>query len=260
MATTDTLAEGDRRERDEPTDGPVAGSTGVGSGTGDTASAALRGRVPDESRAHGWRWKVAAGLGALSLLGALAVVVLPGTVLEPVRFTAATARSLRSLALLLGVFVGLFGLYVVARRDPPDDADDGAGSVDLASLRPERSHGPSGDAVGTRLDAHLDRIGGLVDRRYDDRYTAYKVEQSLEALAVAVVAEAADCSRERAADHVAAGTWTDDVRAAAFLGGPDAPDRPLAMRIRDWTNGAAYDRQVRATVDELAAISGGERV
>lgn len=255
MATT----ESDQRERDEPTGGPVAASSGVGSEGGDTARAALRGRVRETTTNDGWRWKVATGLGAVSLLGALAVVVLPGTVLEPVRFTAATVQSLRSVALVLGGFVGLFGLYVVARRDPPDDADDGTETVDLAAMRPERSQGPANDASGTQLDAHLERIGGQVDPGYDDKYTAYRVEKNLESLAVAVVAETADCPRERARDHVAAGTWTDDVRAAAFVGGPDAPSRPLSMRIRDWANGATYDRQVRATVDELAAINGGEQ-
>lgn len=259
MATTDSLADGDRHEPDEQTVGLPTDSSEDSPGGGDTARAALRGQVHDTSRDAGWRWTVAAGLGALSLLGALAVVVLPGTVLQPVRFTAATAQSLRSVALLLGGFVGLFGLYVVYHRDPADDADDGSETVDLAALRPERPRGPSNDAVGTRLDAHLDRIGGQVDQGYDDRYTAYRVEKNLESLAVAVVAEAADCSRERAREHVAAGTWTDDVRAAAFVGGPDAPDRPPSMRIRDWASGATYDRQVRATVDELAAINGGER-
>lgn len=254
MATTDSLVENDQRARDEPT----ARASTESSGGGDAASAALRGRVRDESGDDGWRWKVATGLGALSLLGALAVVVLPGTVVAPVRLTDATVQTLRSVALLLGAFVGLFGLYVVSHRNPPEDDDDSE-RVDLAAMRPERPHGPSNDAVGTRLDAHLERIGGQVDHGYDDKYTAYRVERNLESLAVAVVAEAADCSRERAREHVAAGTWTDDVRAAAFVGGSEAPDRPPSMRIRDWASGATYDRQVRATVDELAAINGGER-
>lgn len=259
MATTDTITEGGQPERDESATGPVTDSSGGSPGAGDTARAALRGRVRETSNDDGWRWKVATALGALSLLAALAVVVLPGTLVQPVRFTAATVQSLRSVALLLGGFVGLYGLYVVYHRDPPDDDGDGSETVDLATMRPERPHGPSNDAVGTGLDAYLDRIGGQVDYGYDDRYSAYRVEQNLESLAVAVVAEAADCSRERAREHVAAGTWTDDVRAAAFVGGPDAPDRPASMRVRDWANGDAYDRQVRATVDELAAINGGER-
>lgn len=259
MATTDTLVEGDQRERDAASTGTAATDPGTAPEGTDTARAALRGRVRGDVTDDGWRWKVAAGLGTLSLLGAVAVVVLPGTLVQPVRFTTATVEALRSFALLLGAFVGAFGLYVVYHRDPPDDTDDGSGGPVLAAMRPEHPHGPTNDAVGTQLDDYLDEIGGMVEPGYDDLYTSYRVRKNLESLAVDVVADAADCPRERAREHVAAGTWTDDVRAAAFVGGPDAPDRPLAMRIPDWANGATYDRQVRATVDELAAINGGER-
>lgn len=260
MATTDTRRDGgDQPGRDGSPPGSVADSADVGAGSGHTARAALRGRVRDAPGEDGWHWKFAAGLGTLSLLGALTVVALPGTVVRPVRFTAGTVDLLRFVALLLAGVVGVFGLYVVSHRDPADGGSRGSATVDLAAMRPERPGGPSNETVGTQLDDRLERIGGQVDSEYDDRCRAYRVEENLESLAVAVVAEAADCSRERAREHVAAGTWTDDVRAAAFVGGPTAPERPLSMRIRDWANGDAYDRQVRATVDELAAISGVDR-
>lgn len=237
----------------EPDSGPDFGSDDAA-----TATAAVRARRNQADAEDGWRWRVVAGLGVLSLAAAVAVVALPGTLLPPVRFTAETVASMRSFALLLGAFVGIFGLYVAYHRETDETVADDAPSVDLPSEDPELSHGPTNDAVGAQLDQYLERIGGMADGSSGNQYTVYKVRQNLEALAVRVVADAAGCSRARAQHHVAQGTWTDDVRAAAFVGGRDAPEPTLAMRIRDWANGSTFDRQVRATVDELARLNAGE--
>lgn len=232
----------------------------------ETATASLRARTETPPSDDGRLWKAVAGLGGLSLLGAVAVVVLPGTLLQPVQFRTGTVESLRSFALLLGAFVGIFGLYVAYHREPGVDADeesidetgDRVTARELPPLDLERARGPKNETVGAKLDEDLDRIGGMVEGDSSVQYTAHQLRRNLEGLAVRVVADAADCSTARAQHHVAQGTWTDDVRAAAFVGGPDAPERPLVMRIRDWADGEQFDRQVRATVDELAALDEGE--
>lgn len=268
MATTESLAGRDGldepAERDEPAEhdepNDHLGATGFefdGENV-ETTRGSVRARTDAPSGETGWLWKAVAALGLLSLLGAVAVVALPGTLVQPVQFTTETVRSLRSIALLLGAFVGIFGSYVAYHRDPGDDETEAAtAAIELPAANPE--HGSTDDAVGAQLDRRLDRIGGMVGVERGDHYTAYKVERTLESLAVRVVAEAVDCPEARARRHVARGTWTDDVRAASFLGGPDVPERTLAMRIRDWASGSTFDRQVRATVDELAELAAGEK-
>lgn len=259
MATKSaTREESDDPDGDLSNGGPVPDERGAARDDGETASAALRGRSDPSATHEGRLWQVVAGLGAVSLLGAMAVVVLPGTVLAPLQFTAETVQSLRSFALLLGAFVGIFGLYVAYHRETDDDAEDFSHGTELPRFDLERARGPTNQTVGEKLDDDLDRIGGMSEGDSSVQYTAYQIEQNVEALAVEVVANEASCSVARAQQHVAQGTWTDDVRAAAFVGGPDAPNRPLSMRIRDWAAGATFDRQVRATVDELAELDGGD--
>ena len=222
-----------------------------------TASASIRTRTADGSAPRGRLWKAAVAAGVLALLAAVAVVIPAATGTTWPRLRPETVRSLRQFALLLAAFVGIFGLYVAYHRDVGDGpADPGSESIELPASNPERAQGPTRDAVGDRLDDQLERIGGLVDDADGKAYTAYKIRRSLRGLTVRVVSSAADCSTERAREHVDRGTWTDDVRAAAFVGGDSAPSRPLTVRVRDWASGDAFDRQVTATVEELAALAG----
>lgn len=253
MATTETLstesAEGDSELGDRLESGDAA-SDGARPDDARTERASVRVRPEVPTESTGRLWKATAGVGVVSLLAALAVVVLPGTV----EFTNEVVRSLRAVALLLGALVGLSGLYVAYHRESGEESDDEAGApIELPAANPERPHGRTHDAIGTRLDGRLDAIDGAVDD-HPETYQAYKIEQSLRGLSVRVVATVADCSMERAREHVEAGTWTDDVRAAAFVGGDEAPERPLQTRVADWASGRPFARQVEATVDELAAL------
>ncbi|MUV50741.1 hypothetical protein GJ630_14085, partial [Haloarcula sp. CBA1122] len=60
------------------------------------------------------------------------------------------------------------------------------------------------------------------------------------------------------ARDVRTGSWTDDRRAAAFLGGPDAPDPPIEMQLRDWASGEGFDRKVEAAATEIRRLQRGE--
>ncbi|WP_394324787.1 DUF7269 family protein [Haladaptatus cibarius] len=54
------------------------------------------------------------------------------------------------------------------------------------------------------------------------------------------------------------GSWTDDPRAASFLGAPHS-DIPLRTRIVDWTQGETFDRGAERAVTELETDDGGSR-
>ena len=57
--------------------------------------------------------------------------------------------------------------------------------------------------------------------------------------------------------QVKRGTWTDDPRAAAFLG-DEAPKPPLSLRVEDWATGAGYRVQAERAIETVAALAAGE--
>ena len=84
-----------------------------------------------------------------------------------------------------------------------------------------------------------------------------ELQEALEATAVRAVADRENCSREAARDAVAVGTWTDDLHAASFLGGDEAPSPPLLDRIRIAASGRSSRQfRVRRTADAVARVAG----
>ncbi|MFC7195683.1 hypothetical protein ACFQL4_15365 [Halosimplex aquaticum] len=78
------------------------------------------------------------------------------------------------------------------------------------------------------------------------------VERTIRRVAIHVLREETDREFDDLSAALDEGTWTDDPRAAAFLGDADLPVR---LRVIDWASGDPYRRQVDATVTELAAIA-----
>jgi len=252
MATTDTRSDEQSTDPVELDDQYDARRT-AGQNEQVTASGALRAGSPADGADSGWLWKLVTGVGVCLLLGAVGVVVAAGT-LGTSDLTNETIRSLRSFALLLGVFVGISGLYVAYHRDTGLEDDGTPGSIELPATRPERAHGQPTVAVGTELDEQLADLDRIVHESNTEAYEVYTLERSLRGLAVRVVASTSGWTVERAREHVDDGTWTDDVRAAAFVADEDGPTRPPSVRLRDWAHGTPIERQVKATVDELAAL------
>jgi hypothetical protein len=84
-----------------------------------------------------------------------------------------------------------------------------------------------------------------------------ELQETLEATAVRVVADRENCSREAARERVAAGTWTDDLHGASFLGGDDAPSPPLFDRLRIAVTGqSSHQFYIRRTADAIAGVAG----
>lgn len=83
------------------------------------------------------------------------------------------------------------------------------------------------------------------------------LRETLEAAAVTAVADRENCTRERARERIEAGTWTDDVHAAAFLGGTEAPTPPLLDRVKiAASTESAHQFRVRRTADAIAQVAG----
>lgn len=136
---------------------------------------------------------------------------------------------------------------------------DGAGQAGTSTS--DRIFGDSNLSDGIEVGDGIDEAIAAVDekesgvQRYRDRRD---VHGRITRVAVAVLTESEGVSREEAANMLEDGRWTDRPRAAVFLGGSDVPPLPLTIRIRDWLSGHAFERQVRATIVELAERAGVE--
>ncbi|EMA29223.1 DUF7269 family protein [Haloarcula japonica] len=235
---------------------------------GDTASANID--VSVERPTPGRKFVRYTLLGLAALAGAVFVVTFP-SVLPDVG--SGTARRLQLGASVSAAVVGLFGLYTVVRtedstlppvkgRQPRDTshADESDESTELLDelLEPEAITSESGELVGNEIDELLAKIDGRVDH-YNGLEASYasEVRNRLREAARQMLVETADMSMEAAAREVRTGSWTDDRRAMSFLGGPEAPDPPIEMQLRDWASGEGFDRKVEAAAAEIRRLQRG---
>jgi len=240
-------------------------------GQGETARATIG--VSVERPTPGRRFVQYTMLGLAALAGAVLVVTVP-SVLPAVG--SGTTENIRVVASISAAAIGLFGLYTVVRTEdsnlPPvkgsqprepyqvGGSDDESTELLDELLEPEGTRAAPIDMVGDDIDELLARIDGRVDP-YDGLEASYAAEirDRLREAARQVLVETTDMSIEAAAREVRTGSWTDDRRAAAFLGGPDAPDPPIELQLRDWASGEGFDRKVEAAMAEIRRLQRGER-
>ncbi|KOX94379.1 DUF7269 family protein [Haloarcula rubripromontorii] len=239
-------------------------------GQGGTARATID--VSVDRPAPGRRFVRYTLLGLAALAGAVFVVTFP-SVLPNVG--SGTTRQLQLVASVSAAAVGLFGLYTVVRTQestlPPvrgrqprepyhDDSGDEPTELLDELLEPKATQADSGALVGDDIDELLAKIDGRVDP-YNGLEASYasEIRNRLREAARQVLVETTELSAEAAAREVRAGSWTDDRRALAFLGGPDAPDPPIEMQLRDWASGSGFDRKVEAAAAEIRQLQRGEQ-
>ncbi|MBX0321543.1 hypothetical protein EGH21_00730 [Halomicroarcula sp. F13] len=223
-----------------------------------TATRSARARVDgtvDRDDTGGW-WRLFAAVGLVSLLAAVVVATVPGLVGSLVG--AGTTATLRAAIPATAGLVTLLGLYGVVTRSHAADSDDPA-PVELPTATPESMQGPTQTVVGDDVDDLLDRIDGRVDP-YDGLEASYAadVRRRLRETVERTLVRRTGLDAEEAQDAVEAGTWTDDPRAASFLGGDGVPDPPLGRQVRDWASGEGFDRKVDATLAEIRRLRGGD--
>ncbi|MFB6223021.1 MAG: hypothetical protein ABEH86_05030 [Haloarcula sp.] len=236
---------------------------------GETARATIDVRV--ERPTPGRRFVQFSLLGLAALAGAVFVVSFP-SVLPTV--DDGTAESIRVVASVSAAVVGLFGLYTVVRTQewdhPPvkgtqprdrvqHDAGDTSGELLDELLEPGTTQPGTGDLVGDDIDERLAKIDGRVDPS-DGLEASYAAEirEQLRETAQHVLVEQTNQSPVEAAKAIKTGSWTDDRRVIAFLGGSNAPDPPIEMQLRDWASGEAFDRRVKATTAEIRQLQQGD--
>jgi len=153
---------------------------------------------------------------------------------------------------LVGGAYGLTKLYESGRG--------AAAPAPLAGKRPERAQYEAASVSGEDVDEAVAAVGGELPESTARDWWTYRerndVESTLRTLAVDVLASEHDVSGADAAVLIEDGSWTDDDRAAAFLGGERAAALPLRVQFVDWLSGRAYERRVEATVDAIASHAG----
>lgn len=102
------------------------------------------------------------------------------------------------------------------------------------------------------------RVGWRVDEALRASPTGspvseYRIRRILRRTLDTVLVERGGLSSDAAVERRRAGSWTDDPRAATFLGNSDV--RPLSLRFRDWFVGDEFEANLRATVAEIDRLA-----
>jgi len=123
--------------------------------------------------------------------------------------------------------------------------------------RPERAAPPADDEaadaplVGADIDAAFDALAADEDGQWSAD-NAERVLRSELRRTAAMALERRGHPPEEAERLLDAGAWTDDRRAAAFLGDVHLP---LRTRVRDWASGEPTRRRAEAAVEALAELT-----
>jgi hypothetical protein len=209
-----------------------------------------------EREPAGRLWLVFAFAALVALAGATVVVTVPGLV--ELAVGADAVRQLRSAAPLLGAVVGALGLYgLYDRHESPEYESDE--TVELPAANPKSTQGAGQTVVGADIDELLESIDGRVDP-YNGLEASYAadIRRELRETAERVIVDATGVTESVAAAAIEDGSWTDDRRAASFLGGEDVPEPPLPVQLRDWASGEGFDRKVDATVEAIQRVERGD--
>lgn len=126
---------------------------------------------------------------------------------------------------------------------------EGVTEIDLPIVETSNDHPP-----GFRNDVSLASLPLL-------RVTAenYSFFQYVRQVAIVVVSQHFDCSRDEAKQHLREGTWTDDPKPAQFLANSTLHPPPIHDRVRSITRGEQWFRhRVLRTIEALERLDGLE--
>lgn len=185
-----------------------------------------------------------AAIAVLALVVAVVAILAPGAV-PPAVERVLTALS-PAVVLSLLAFVGLVLLFVRSRRSRSTGIEPLVAESETTARAP-RLGGLFDDALDAATDLEATRERRLVDRE--------QVEETVRAAVVEAYAVEQGVDRETARGAVVSGDWTDDRRASALVGGPDAPTPSWGQWLLDLLRSeSAYPRRIRHALAETEAI------
>lgn len=198
--------------------------------------------------------------GALLAVGAT-LALRPAVLLERVPELGAVLAALDpetlvlALALVLVLFaltLGIVGRLRFSTTTPlVDSADDSVSQFPW--LDDEERRYP---VVGESFDRLIERATAYDDEPRATREDAReRLVDSIRPIAAAAYANRAGLTEADATAAIEAGTWTDDPRAAAFLGGEEGPSTPLWLWVIDLVSTAdPFVRSLERTIDEIDRV------
>lgn len=117
------------------------------------------------------------------------------------------------------------------------------------SLPTPESVGVQRSTAGADLDRQLDLVAEDGER---SRQARARVRREVRSVAVRTLVDVEGIDEAAAETRLDEGSWTDDPRAAAFLGGEGVDRPPLSIRVTDWLSAdPTFTRRARATVEAL---------
>jgi hypothetical protein len=184
--------------------------------------------------------RVLAVVAVVALLLGVVAVLAPGVVPSPVESALTTLPPAVVLSLL--AFAAILLLLVRSRRSRSRGVEPLVGESE-ATQRAPRLGSSFDEALDAATDLEATRKRRLVDRE--------QVEETVRAAAVEAYAVERGVDRETARETVVAGGWTNDRRASALVGGPDAPTPSWGQWLLDLLRSeSAYHRRVRHALAE----------
>lgn len=190
--------------------------------------------------------RVVAVVAVLALALAVVVALAPELVPLPPAVLELLGALPAAVVLSLLVLVALVLLFLRSRASR---------STTIEPLLPRSE--PTGRAprFGGRFDGDLAAATDLEatrERRLDEREG---VEETVRTAAVDAYAIEHGVDHEAAREAVATGAWTDDLRASALVGGPEAPTPSWGQWLVDLLRGeSAYHRRVRHALAETERL------
>jgi len=204
---------------------------------------------------------IVTGLAAALLAVGATVIVQPALLLERVPELEAVLSALDpalvvlAMALVLVVFaptLGIAGRLRSSATSPLVEPTAGSG------LDPSRfdDRATRQRIVGESFDRWLELATAYDDESRSTREDARRrLVESLRPIAATAYANRAGLTEDDAMAAIEAGSWTDDPRAAAFLGGPDGPSTPLWLWLFDLVSAAdPVVRSLEHAIDEIDRV------
>lgn len=176
--------------------------------------------------------RVVLGFGVVALVLGVATTVVAETLANPL-------PSHTSLVAAAGAFAFLLGLWGIRTRYRTAVEQTIVPDVEFPLPTP---------APGHEIDDALYRLTTL---RQGTTEIRDNLQERLGEVAVTVIRQRENCTREEAVQKLQEGTWTDNEYAAGFFGGGPSPSKSLAERAFG-SNETVYERWISTTVDAIA--------
>ena len=183
----------------------------------------------------------------LAAVGVAGMAVAAGVALGLVPDSLLTAADSLDATLATGLLGAALLGYALRRRRSA-----------TATESPRLAHSTSGAEPADPGEAVDDALAWIADSGSAAATQGARsgVRAAVRETAVRAYASEHGVDEKRAADAVAAGEWTDDRVAAAFLGDERAPHYPLRERLRGWVQPEhAFERRATKAADAAHALA-----